>query len=91
MNVQSTLTFFFSFSGVDVLRATDLTEQSVGITITQGRCAHDTAYKLNERAILTVQTSQIFPQLEEFPFDFSILAEIRIDQGLCSLNTYSKF
>lgn len=68
--------------GFNILDATEVNEQSVGVSYTQGRCANDRAYKLNETAILTVQTSQIFPELEQFPFDFSILAEIKIDQGL---------
>lgn len=54
----------------------------MGVSTTSGRCANDKAYKLNERAILSIETSQIFPEFQQFPLDFSILAEIRTDEGL---------
>lgn len=73
---------FFYFTGINILEATEISDRSVGVSSIRGRCINDRAYKLNERAILTVQTSQIFPENEQFPFDFSILTEIRIDQGL---------
>lgn len=73
--------FFFHFSGVNVLKATEITEQIVGVRSIRGRCDNDKAYQLNERAILTVQTSQLFPDSEQFPLDFSILTDIRIDKG----------
>lgn len=72
---------FLYFSGVDVLKATEITEQTVGVRSIRGRCENDKAYQLNERAILTVQTSQLFSELDQFPLDFSILTDIRIDKG----------
>lgn len=76
----------FSFvTGFSILEATNIAEQNVGVSATRGRCANDKAYKLNERAILSIETSQIFPELQQFPLDFSILAEIRTDQGLESI------
>lgn len=73
---------FFFILGVNILEATEITDKIVGVSSVRGRCVEDKAYRLNERAILTAQTSQIFPELEQFPLDFSVATEIRIDKGL---------
>jgi len=73
---------FYCVPGFSILEATNIAEQNVGVSAISGRCANDKAYKLNERAILSIETSQIFPEFQQFPLDFSILAEIRTDQGL---------
>jgi len=84
--------FFYYVTGFSILEATNIAEQNVGVSVTNGRCANDKAYKLNERAILSIETSQIFPEFQQFPLDFSILVEIRTDQGLkANLKYHSKF
>jgi len=67
---------------MSILEATNITNSQSGVSYIRGKCANDRAYKLDETAFLTMQTSQIFPEFEDFPMDFSIQTDIRIDQGM---------
>ncbi|CAG2061642.1 unnamed protein product, partial [Timema podura] len=65
---------------VDLLKATKIMEEPLGITRIEGKCpGRGSAYSLSERALLTVNTAQLFPT--QFPQDFSLLFVARIEPG----------
>ncbi|KFM74322.1 Collagen alpha-1(XI) chain, partial [Stegodyphus mimosarum] len=80
---------------VDLLRAVSIEQGLLGVSQTTGICdnralrldedgnpvygAPDVAFSITQTAVLTVTTSQLFTGT--FPYDFSVLATIRPEQG----------
>ena len=72
---------------VDLLFETKAHEEPLGVSQIEGLClsrpgndTEDKAYRLSERALLTVNSIQIFPK--GFPTDFSIILVVKPDPGI---------
>lgn len=79
----------FADGVVDLLFETKAHEQPLGVSQIEGLClsrpsnrSKDVAYRLSERALLTVNSVQIFPN--GFPADFSIMLVVKTDPGKLS-------
>jgi len=84
---------FFQDGVVDFLKATT-SENQDGMSWVDGMCpkrtitSSDTALRLSQRALLTVNSAHAFPQ--GFPQDFSIIVTARVNKGNARLYMYQK-
>jgi len=67
-------------SAVDLIKATGMQQEPLGVKMTQGRCGNDTvAYDIAETALLVINTNTLFPN--GIPWDFSILTVAKPKPG----------